>query len=183
MRAMNAAFVLAGAASLASALAGCKPGGGNTALAAESAAPPPSAAQAASSEPPAGPSIQITLTLSPAAAQQIAQTGQTITLPAVFYGLPNSPQLRAQLQGRLEVAPEQDVTLSGAGTASILVPPLDQSKLGQIENGQVMVAIDVSSGNHTTQNNLLDCDTYMDVPLQQAETQPTTLNCKLIGEQ
>jgi hypothetical protein len=170
------------AAALAAGLVGCKPSGGNSAIAAESAAPPPAAAPAASAAAPAGPSIQITLALSPAAARQIAQTGQTITLPATFYGMPTSPQQRAALQGRLEVAPEQDVTLNAAGPATILVPPLDESKLGQIENGQVMVAIDVSSGNHTSQNNLLDCDAYMDVPLQQAETQPTTLNCKLIGE-
>jgi hypothetical protein len=167
---------------LAAGLVCCKPSGGNSAVGSESAPLPPSAAASAGATAPAGPSIQITLTLSPAAAQQISQTGQTITLPATFYGLPTSPQLRAQVQGRLEVAPEQDVTLNGAGPATILVPPLDASKLGQIENGQVMVAIDVSSGNHTSQNNLLDCDTYMDVPLQQAETQPTTLNCKLIGE-
>jgi hypothetical protein len=177
MRRLRGALIVAGAVALAAGLAGCKPAGGN-AVAAESAAPPPSASAPA----PAGPAIRITLTLSPAAAQQIAQTGQTITLPAEFYGMPTSPQQRAELQGRLSVAPEQDVTLAGAGAATILVPPLDQSKLGQIENGQVMVAIDVSSGNHTTQNNLLDCDSYMDVPLQQAETQPTTLNCKLIGE-
>jgi hypothetical protein len=178
MRTQGFALGVAGALA-ALGLCGCRPGGGvSNAVSTEAAQSVAPAVGAA----PAGPSIQITVTLSPAAAAQIAQTGQIITLSTVFYGMPTAPALRDQLQGRLPVGPEQDVVIHGAGTATILVPPLDQSKLGQIENGQVEVAIDVSSGNHTTQNNLLNCDAYLDVPLQQAESQPTTLNCKLIGE-
>jgi hypothetical protein len=173
MRARRWALIALAAAGLV----GCKPAGSNVASGETS----PSAAAAVSAAP-RGPVIQITLALSPAAAAQIAQTGQTITLPATFYGMPTDAGLRAQLQGRLPVGPEQDVVIKGAGTATILVPPLEQAKIAQVENGQVMVAIDVSSGNHTTENNLLNCDAYMDVPLQQAETQPTTINCKLIGE-
>ena len=75
-----------------------------------------------------------------------------------------------------------NVVVSGAGTANITVPALDQSKLAQVENGAAMVEIDISSGNHTTENNLLNCDAYMDVPLAQAEAQPARINCKLIGE-
>jgi hypothetical protein len=175
-------FVLMAALAAAVGLSACKPAGSNGVGSSISAASAASVAAAASSQPPAGPAIQITLVLSPAAAAQIAQTGQTITLPAVFYGMPTDPNLRAQLEGRLPVGPEQDVVVNGAGAATILIPPLDQAKIAQVENGQAEVAIDVSSGNHTTQNNLLNCDPYMDVPLQQAESQPTTIHCKLIGE-
>ena len=74
------------------------------------------------------------------------------------------------------------MTLTGAGTANFAAPAVDQSKLGQVVGGTVEVAIDVSSGNHVNENNLLNCDTYMDQSLQAAAAQPIHLNCKLIGE-
>jgi hypothetical protein len=174
---------LAGLAAVGLLLADCKPAGGNTALANASApsgpanVPPPAMAAAA----PA-PAFQVIVTLSPAAAARIAATGQTITVPAEFYGVPSNEQARMADEGRLDLAPEQDVVLQGAGTANFTAPQIDQSKLGSVEGGQVDVAIDISSGNHTTQNNLLMCATFMDTSLTVAEAKPIQLNCKLIGE-
>ncbi|HLK24349.1 MAG TPA: hypothetical protein VKT30_06815 [Caulobacteraceae bacterium] len=174
---------IAAALAITLATAGCKPAGTGAASgeapASGSVAPP---AAAAASDQPVAQKIFVTIALSPAARQQIAQTGQTITLPVTFYGLPTDPALRAKLQGRLPVGPEQDVVINGAESVAILVPPMDPAKVAQVENGQVLVAIDVSSGNHTSQDNLLNCDPFMDVPLQQAEALPKTINCKLIGE-
>ena len=48
--------------------------------------------------------------------------------------------------------------------------------------GQVEVSLEVSSGNHTTQDNSLDCDPYDDQPLQTAKASPVQIHCKLIGE-
>jgi hypothetical protein len=87
-----------------------------------------------------------------------------------------------QDQGRLDLAPEEDVQLTGAGTANFAAPSVDQSKLATVEGAQVEVAIDVSSGNHVSENNLLDCDTFMDQTLQAASAQPIHIHCKLIGE-
>ena len=154
---------------------------------ATSSAPSGQAAQAPNSAAPAAPAanglaFQVVLTLSPAAAAQIVSTGQTITVPAEFYGNPIDPALRDQDQGRLDLAPEEDVTQTGAGVANFAAPAVDQSKLSQVVGGTVEVAIDVSSGNHVNENNLLNCDTFMDQSLQAAAAQPIHLNCKLIGE-
>jgi len=167
-------------------LADCKPSAANTtaantapAASAPAGAAPPALAAAPSAPAPA---FQVVVTLSPAAAAQIASAGQTITVPAEFYGVPSDEHERMADQGRLDLAPEQDVVLQGAGTANFTAPQIDQSKLGSVEGGQVDVAIDISSGNHTTQNNLLNCDTFMDTALTVAEAKPIQLNCKLIGE-
>ena len=175
----------AAAVALGLCLIGCHPAGGG---ASSSAAPAQSAqAQAApvpvaQAQPGPAPAFQVVITLSPAAAAKLASTGQTITVPAEFYGNPISEHERMADQGRLDLAPEEDVVLTGAGTASFPTPQIDQSKLSLVEGGQVEVAIDVSSGNHTTQDNLLDCDTFMDQTLQVAAASPIQLHCKLIGE-
>jgi hypothetical protein len=178
---------VAGVIFIALGLAGCHPAGG---AASSSAAPVQSAAQAqatpaqaAAPVQAAAPSaFQVVISLSPAAAVKLAGNGQTITVPAEFYGNPISERERMADQGRLDLAPEEDVVLTGAGTASFAAPQIDQSKLVLVEHGEVDVAIDVSSGNHTTEDNLLNCDTFMDQSLQVAEAKPIQLNCKLIGE-
>ena len=169
-------------ASIGLGLVSCHPAGGaaSSAAAVQSAQAPSAAAPAAPAAN--GLAFQVVLTLSPAAAAQIVSTGQTITVPAEFYGNPIDPTLRDQDQGRLDLAPEEDVTLTGAGTANFGAPAVDQSKLSQVVGGTVEVAIDVSSGNHVNENNLLNCDAYMDQSLQAAAAQPIHLNCKLIGE-
>jgi hypothetical protein len=149
---------------------------------AQAAILPAAPVQAAQAQAGPAPAFQVVITLSPAAAAQLASTGQTITVPAEFYGNPISEQERMADQGRLDLAPEEDVVLTGAGTASFPTPQIDRSKLNLVEGGQVEVAVDVSSGNHTTQNNLLNCDTFMDQTLQVAAAKPIQLNCKLIGE-
>jgi len=175
---------VAGVIAIAVGLAGCHPAGGASSSAAPAssaqAAPIPVAPIQAAAAPAAA--FQVVISLSPAAAAKLAGNGQTITVPAEFYGNPISERERMADQGRLDLAPEQDVVLTGAGVASFTTPQLDQSKLAQVEGGQVEVAIDVSSGNHTTQDNLLNCDTFMDQTLQVAEAKPIQLNCKLITE-
>jgi hypothetical protein len=180
---------MAGVIVIALGLAGCHPAGG---AGSSSAAPVQSAAQAQaaavqSAAPvqaaaaPAG-AFQVVLSLSPAAAAKLAGNGQTITVSAEFYGNPISERERMADQGRLDLAPGQDVVITGAGTASFTDPSIDQSKLALVEGGQVEVSIQISSGNHTTQDNSLDCDSYDDQPLQAAKASPVQLHCKLIGE-
>jgi hypothetical protein len=174
---------------IAIALAGCHPAGG---AAASSAAPVQSAAQAeaapvsasapAQAAAPPAATLQAVVSLSPAAAAKLAGLGQTITVSAEFYGNPISERERMADQGRLDLAPGQDVVLTGAGTASFTDPPIDQSKLALVEGGQVEVSLEVSSGNHTTQDNSLDCDSYDDQPVQAAKAGPVQIHCKLIGE-
>jgi hypothetical protein len=166
-------------------LTACHPAGGAASSAAPSAAA--SAASAASTAPAqsgqaAGLAFQVVISLSPAAAAKLTATGQSITVPAEFYGDPIDPKLRDQYQGRLDLAPEEDVILNGAGTANFAAPQVDPSKLALVRGGTVEVAIDVSSGNHVNEDNLLACDTYMDQSVQAAAAQPIHLNCKLIGE-
>ena len=174
-----------GAAAVALGLVGCHPaGGGASSSAAPAQSAPAQAAPVLAAPAQAGPApaFQVVITLSPAAAAKLASTGQTITVPAEFYGDPISEHERMADQGRLDLAPEEDVVLTGAGTANFPTPQIDQSKLSLVEGGQVEVAIDVSSGNHTTEDNLLNCDTFMDQTLQVAAANPIQLHCKLIGE-
>jgi hypothetical protein len=173
---------LAGLAAVGLLLADCKPAAGNAAVVNAATGAPANAAPPAMAAARPAPAFQVIVTLSPAAAARIAATGQTITVPAEFYGVPSNEQQRMADEGRLDLAPEQDIVLRGAGAANFAAPQIDQSKLGSVEGGQADVAIDISSGDHTTQNNLLNCDTFMDTSLTVAEAKPIRLNCKLIGE-
>jgi hypothetical protein len=171
------------------ALVGCHPAGG---AASSSAAPVQSAAQAETAPVSAAAPVQAAATpaaalqaivsLSPAAAAKLAGNGQTITVSAEFYGNPISERERMADQGRLDLAPGQDVVITGAGAANFTEPPIDQSKLALVEGGQVEMSLQVSSGNHTTEDNSLDCDSFDDQPLQAAEAKPVQIHCKLIGE-
>ncbi|HEY3887589.1 MAG TPA: hypothetical protein VGL73_03380 [Caulobacteraceae bacterium] len=131
---------LAGVIAVAVGLAGCHPAGAG----ASSSAAPASGAQARTAAAATAPvqaaaapaaAFQVVISLSPAAAARLAGNGQTITVPAEFYGNPISERERMADQGRLDLAPEQDVVLTGAGVASFTAPQLDPSKLAQVEGG------------------------------------------------
>jgi hypothetical protein len=120
--------------------------------------------------------------LSPVAAAKLASAGEAITVTAQFYGIPISKHERASDQRRADLAPEEAVVLTGAGTASFLTPRIDPSRLRSVEAEQVDVAFRVSSGDRTTEHNLLDCDTSADQSIEATTAKLVQIHCKLTGE-
>ena len=77
---------------------------GHVALAA--ALLPAGLASAAQAQTVTGPSFQVALTLSPAAAARLANPRETVIVDVEFYGVPASEKLRMADQGRLDLATE-----------------------------------------------------------------------------
>jgi hypothetical protein len=172
-------LALAGAALLGG--VGCHPSGGASSSAAAPSAAPVNAAPAAQTA--AAASFQVAVTLSPAAAAQVAQAQLPVYVMTTFYGNPSDPNLAAQYQGQFPLAPEEDVILNGAGTATVAIPRIDPSKLTGMKGEQALYAVAVISGNHVNQNNTLNCDAILDQPLAAVAGTTIPVNCKLIGEQ
>jgi hypothetical protein len=171
-------------------LAGCGQPGGAPNAAAPVASNAPSAnvaapaTVAATPTAPAGPSFRIAVTLSKAAAAQLASLGQDVIISADFYGQakPNAPRGMADDMGQIGLAGEVRVTLPGAGGATVItVPALDQSKLAYIQNGEPQLLINVFSGQNLNPDNKLDCGLFED-RLALAEQSGIQISCKLIGE-
>ncbi len=98
-----------------------------------------------------------------------------------FYGDPTDTKLEDQYQGNYPLAPEAEVKMAGAGTAPSLCRRSIQPRWRRMRSG-AMYQITVVSGNHTTQNNTLDCSDPLDQPLAEAAGKTITVTCKLIGE-
>ena len=130
----------------------------------------------------AGPPFEVDVTLSQAAAARLANPKETIIVDAAIYGVPTSPKLLAETEGRLDLAPERKIEIPGAGAARFAAMKLDAGKLGEVEGHAARVAIEVFSGRRSSPNNLLDCDFFDDL-LTVAAAKPVQAHCKLIGEQ
>jgi len=129
-----------------------------------------------------GPSFSVVVTLSPKAAARLANPKETILVTADFYGIPKSEKQRMALQGRLELAPEQNVEIPGAGVARFVGPKYDRRKLAQVEAGAPDVAIEVVSGRRSSPDNLLSCEPF-EGSLALAASKPLAVLCKMISEQ
>jgi hypothetical protein len=99
-----------------------------------------------------------------------------------FYGDPSDPTLEGQYQGQFPLAPEEDVILNGAGTATVAIPQIDPSKLTGMKGGQAEYEVSVISGNHVTQDNTFNCDVILDQPLAAVAGKTIPVNCKLLTE-
>ena len=130
----------------------------------------------------AGPAFSVVVSLSPKAAARLANPKETILVTAEFYGVPKAEKQRMELQGRLDLAPEQDVEIPSAGTAHFVGPRYDKTKLPLVEPGAPVVALEIVSGRHSSPDNLLDCSFFED-SLTLAASKPVAVSCKLIGEQ
>jgi hypothetical protein len=175
-------------------LAGCGQSGGPPTAAAPvaansapanvaAAAVPSPTALAATATPPAGPSFKIAVTLTPAAARQLASLGQDVIVSADVYGQagPQAPTHMADHMDQISLANEVRVTLPGAGGATVIqVPALDQGKLAYIQ-GDPQLLINVFSGQNLSADNKLDCSLFED-RLALAVQSGIQISCKLIGE-
>ena len=139
-------------------------------------------ASAAQAQAVTGPSFQVALTLSPAAAARLANPRETVIVDVEFYGVPASEKLRMADQGRLDLATEQKIEVAGAGVVRIAGPVYDQSKLRSVEGGQLDVSVDGYSGRRSSPDNILMCDDTDDLGIQTAASHPVQLHCKLLTE-
>lgn len=130
----------------------------------------------------AGPAFSVVVSLSPKAAARLANPKETILVTAEFYGVPRSEKQRMELQGRLDLAPEQDVEITGAGVAPFVGPKYDKNKLALVERGAPVVALEIVSGRHSSPDNLLNC-TFFEDSLALAASKPVAVSCKLLTEQ
>ncbi|HEX3918011.1 MAG TPA: hypothetical protein VHW60_11800 [Caulobacteraceae bacterium] len=146
-------------------------------------ASPSLAATNAATAVPAGPNFKITVTLTGAAAAQIASLNQDVIVSADFYGQANpSGKRMADDMDQISLANEVRITLPGAGgAATVVVPALDQSKFAYIIGGDPQMLINVFSGEGLNPDNKIDCSLFED-RLALAEQQGVQIKCKLIGE-
>jgi hypothetical protein len=168
------------------ALAGCgQPGGASNGAAPGATNAPANMTTAAPAAAPAAaapPSFKIAITLSAAAARQLASLGQDVIVSADFYGQANAqaPTHMADEMGQISLANEVRLTLPGAGGSTVIaVPALDQSKMAYIGDPQLL--INVFSGENLNADNKLDCGLFED-RLALAEQSGIQISCKLIGE-
>jgi hypothetical protein len=161
--------------------ASCHPAGGANSSAAASSGAPASAAPPTAQQAPAPATFQVAVTLSPKAAASIAQSQVSVDVMVTFYGDPSDQRLEDQYQGQYPLAPEEDVVMTGAGTATIAIPQIDPAKAASMRSG-AQYEVTVVSGNHVTQNNTLDCNVPLDQPLATVAGKTIAVNCKLIGE-
>ncbi|MGD0641068.1 MAG: hypothetical protein ABSC22_10010 [Roseiarcus sp.] len=138
-------------------------------------------ARAAPANTVAGPSFEVDVALSQAAAARLANPKETIVVDAEIYGVPTSQKLLAETEGRLDLAPERKIEIPGAGAARFAATKLDAGKLAEVEGHAARVAIEVFSGRRSSPNNVLDCDFFDDL-LSVAAEKPVQAHCKLIGE-
>lgn len=131
---------------------------------------------------PASPfAVTVKISLSPAAAKRLASANETLMVSAFYFGNPKSgvPGRAVDEMGQVHLG-NQDIELSGAGSADFDGHVVDQSKLGFID-GDPQVNINVYSGRHSSEDNLLNCDFFEDA-VQIAVAKPIAIHCGLIGE-
>ena len=124
------------------------------------------------------PKYVVELTLSPAATQKLASSGETICIWANYYGTA-APNVPAPEDGEIQLANETtDVTVdalhANLGGISIL-----ESDLKKIREPRPLLLINVYTSRKVFQDNLLDCGIYQG---EAASAGDVRISCKLIGE-
>ena len=131
---------------------------------------------------PANPfAFTVEVSLSPAAAKRLATAKETIMVAAFYYGVPKPglPDSVADEMGQVHLG-NQDIELQGAGSAVFDGHVVEHKPLAYVQ-GDPQVNINVFSGRHSSEDNLLDCDFFEDA-VRVAHAAPLKINCKLIRE-
>lgn len=165
-------------------LCGCQQPAALDAQATQSVAPtvPTSAAKSAAAAQ-AQPSFAfvVEVALSPQAAERMAQ-GETVIVSASYFATPRAGIARQLITeiGTVDLG-QQQVELTGAGQAHIDGSTVMRDRLDQIA-GAPEVNVNVYSGRHTSEDNLLACDFFQD-KVAVAVSKPLRLSCRLLTEQ
>ncbi len=129
-------------------------------------------------------SYDVQISLSSAVETKLKNSGETITISAVYFGEPLAGKSHRKLtaeDGNIYFNNEEEKSILGADTVTMGHVKYDSDLLKHIVGGEPNVLINVHSSRKKFENNLLDCDIFQDKVSVAAKT-PIVLNCKLIGE-
>ncbi|PJK14741.1 hypothetical protein CO613_04510 [Lysobacteraceae bacterium NML07-0707] len=146
----------------------------------------PSSTRQDDKEPPKEPPppqitpVTINLTLSPKAAEEIKQSGETIVVEVIYGG---DPIASAQSQtNEFDLIELGRVKKELQGPETILLSE-DVINKDQLEKtiGQPQIMINTTSGMKVSKENILGCEFYWDT-LSKAGQAPVNIACKLLSE-
>lgn len=153
--------------------------GGSLPAATTVPAQPAASAKAASRSPV--PSFSVQVTLSDAASRQFAKSGESVVVAAAYSGAPRPGVDGHELDdvGQVDLG-RVEKELPGAGSVTFNGNAIPQDKL-RLVAGAPQVNINVYSGRHSSEDNLLDCDFFQDA-IAIAANKPIQIHCRLLTE-
>lgn len=128
------------------------------------------------------PNYRVVVTLSPAAAREMATKREEIIVSASYYGEPTkTAKKEADEMGQIDLGGE-DVRLGSAGgTAAMVGKGFRAARIVHVVGREAHLNLNVYSARRSGPDNLLDCD-FFDDTVKLAESKPIAIHCKLIGE-
>lgn len=125
--------------------------------------------------------FRVEVTLSDAARQAFGKSGETVIVSASYFGdpKPGVDQRAVDDVGQIDLG-RREIELPGAGIATFDGSSVAKDKLGLIA-GAPRVNINVWSGRHSSQDNLLGCDMFQDT-ITVAARAPIRIHCALLTE-
>lgn len=132
--------------------------------------------------PAAAPRWQVSVTLSPKAAEKLAAGKEAIVLSAAYYGEPTKAAAKkADEIGQIDLGQEELRLGSAGGTVVFVGKGFKADRLGWVVGREARVNLNVYSARKSSPDNLLDCDLFEDT-VAVATAKPVAVACRLIGE-
>lgn len=127
------------------------------------------------------PSFSIQLNLSPKAEEKLKRSNETIVISADVEGKPKDTTDKFFQQWGYIVVGNSQIELTNERIATFNSVKISKAAYNSLAGKDVDVLIDVFSGRHSSQNNLLDCE-FLQEPISKVRKQTNVLSGKLIGE-
>lgn len=145
------------------------------------AVPTPAAAQTGSQGRSGArivPKYVVQLTLSPAAANKLSSSGETVRISASYYGTA-APGTASGDDGEVGLANETIDLPNGTRAVNLGGIAIPESDIRKTAEGRPLLLINVYSSRKVFQDNLLDCGIYQGDAAMAGQVE---ISCKLIGE-
>ncbi|WP_423415708.1 YARHG domain-containing protein [Hyphomicrobium sp. B1] len=123
------------------------------------------------------PKYVVQLTLSRAAQNKLAQSGETVRVAAFYYG--SAMKHSADDDGEIALANEAVDLPSGTTAVNLGGISIAEADVRKASEGQPMLLINVYTSRKVFSDNLLDCGIYQGAAAQAGQVE---ISCKLIGE-
>lgn len=124
------------------------------------------------------PKYVVQLALSRAAANKLAQSGETVRVAAFYYGSAIGHSVDNE-SGEIALANEAVDLPSGTTAVNLGGISISEAEIGKTSEGQPMLLINVYTSRKVFPDNLFDCGIYQGPAAQAGQV---SINCKLIGE-
>ena len=124
--------------------------------------------------------FDVQLTLTPRAAEKLAQTDEAVNVAAMYYGLPVSDTVPGIDEHGMEIGLGRDDVEVAPQSALVVASGdgFDPTYLTSVK-GEPEVLVNVYSARKTHENNLLSCGIYQG-PISMAQKKPVDIDCDLI---